>query len=388
MTQGRDHMPSNATSAARRPAKIVVVGAGPAGSTCALELRRHGVGDVVLVDRSEYPRRKVCGSGLSPLALGQLAALDLLDTMRPLHIEMRGLRVVGPGGTEVRLEGAKGAWVVPRTELDHRLVQAAIAEGVTMREGMRVTEIVRDAEGEARGVKTPDEEIEADLVVIANGSPSSFERDEHPREGIRTIVGWYQGRLPDQLGMMIWDRRLGGYYAWAFPEPGDVINIGLTLREDHEAGHHLRDLFTDILGEHFGDYASEDRQIGRWAGHPATVTHRIGPIAASREIFVGEAARLVCPGTVEGISFAMHSGRLAANAIRRSFDVERGLSLIGQKRYQVDVATQLLPTFLAGEALYQVMRQPRLVAGLTHLFDPATLAKNLSKLLGERPPEA
>jgi flavin-dependent dehydrogenase len=185
MTQGRDHMPSNATSAARRPAKVVVVGAGPAGSTCALELRRHGVGDVVLVDRSEYPRRKVCGSGLSPLALGQLAALDLLDTMRPLHIEMRGLRVVGPGGTEVRLEGAKGAWVVPRTELDHRLVQAAIAEGVTMREGMRVTEIVRDAEGEARGVKTPDEEIEADLVVIANGSPSSFERDEHPREGIR-----------------------------------------------------------------------------------------------------------------------------------------------------------------------------------------------------------
>lgn len=379
-------MPPVASSAAHRSPKIVVVGAGPAGSTCALELCRHGVGDVVLLDRSEYPRRKVCGSGLSPLALGQLAALDLLDTMRPLHIDMRGLRAIGPGGTEVRLQGAKGAWVVPRTELDHRLVRAAIDEGVTMREGTRVTEILRDGDGMARGVQThDDEEIEADLVVIANGSPSNFERDEHAREGIRTIVGWYEGRLPDQVGTMIWDRRLGGYYAWAFPEPGDVINIGITLREDHEAGHHLRDLFTEILGEHFGDLASEDRRIGKWAGHPATVTHRVGPIAAAREILVGEAARLVCPGTVEGISFAMHSGRLAANAIRRSFTVDKGLSTLGQKRYQADVVTQILPTFLAGEALYQVMRQPRLVEGLALLVDPTTLAKNLSKLLGERP---
>ena len=373
---------------AQRRSKIVVVGAGPAGATAALQLSRQGVGEVLLLDRATYPRRKVCGSGLSPNALRQLEILGLLDVIRPLHVPMKGLRAVGPAGSEIVLRGSKGAWVVPRTELDHRLVRAAVDAGAKLREGTRVTEILRDDEGRARGVKTHDEEIEADLVVVANGTPSNFERDEHPREGIRTIMGWYEGRLPDQIGAMIWDRRLGGYYAWAFPEPGDVVNIGLTLPEDHERGHDLRELFNEMLTEHFGDFASGERQIGKWAGHPATVTRRIGPIAFRREIFVGEAARLVCPATVEGISFAMQSGRLAAEAIAHSFTPDDGLSIVGQKRYQLDVATRILPTFLAGETLYQVMRRPKLVASIARMVDPERTGRLLSKLTGERPTSA
>lgn len=373
---------------AQRRAKIVVVGAGPAGATAALQLARLGVGEVELLDRATYPRRKVCGSGLSPRALRQLDTLGLLDVIRPLHIAMNGLRAVGPAGTEIVLRGSKGAWVVPRTELDHRLVQAAVDAGATLREGTRVTEILRDDEGVAHGVKTRDEEIEADLVVIANGTPSSFERDEHPREGIRTIMGWFEGRLPDDIGAMIWDLRLGGYYAWAFPEPGDVVNIGLTLREDHERGHDLRGLLDEMLADHFGDLASGQRQIGKWAGHPATVTHRVGPIAFRREVFVGEAARLVCPATVEGISFAMHSARLAADAIGRAFTPGDGLSKVGQKRYQVDVATRILPTFLAGETLYQVMRRPKLVASIARMVDPSRTGRLLATLTGERPARA
>jgi flavin-dependent dehydrogenase len=379
-----EFMMSTPTTASR-PAKIVVVGAGPAGATCALELRRHSGGEVLLLDSAHYPRRKVCGSGLSPSSLTQLEALDLLDGVRPLHLAMKGMRAIGPGGGEIILRGSKGAWVVPRTEFDHHLVQAAVAAGATLGEGTRVTGILRDPSGDACGVQTRAGDIEADLVVIATGSPSPFDLDDSPREGIRTIMGWYEGRLPDQLGTMVWSTRLRGYYAWAFPEPGDVVNIGLTIREDDPAASHLRELFTEILAEHFADYAAPGREIGRWAGHPATVTHRVGNLAAKREILVGEAARLVCPGTVEGISFAMQSGRIAAATVQRTFSVGDGLPRLAQKRYQLDVAAQMLPSFLAGEALYQAMRQPKLLQGLARLIDPQTIAGGLTKLVGEVP---
>jgi flavin-dependent dehydrogenase len=385
-----DHSNTGASSSARRAPKILVVGGGPAGAACALELSRHTAAEVVIVDRSTYPRRKVCGSGLSPFALTQLEALDMLDELRPLHVDMRSMRVVGPGGLEITLGGkapyratSKGAWVVPRAALDNRLVQAAVRHGARLLEGTRVVELVRDANQIARGVRTPDAEIEADLVVVANGSPSTFEIDDQPREGIRTIMGWWQAELPDQRAVMIWDEKLGGYYAWAFPEPGGVTNIGLTIAQDHPRARKLRELFTELLHDHFADLARPQAQLERWAGHPATVTTRIGPIAETRTLFVGEAARLVCPATIEGISFALQSGRLAARTIGRSFDVARGLSNTARRRYRFDVAASMLPKFLAGEALYRVMRSPVLRRGVTRVIDPRKVVSGLTHFVGE-----
>lgn len=371
------------TPTRRRLPKIIVVGAGPAGSACALELRRRAAAEVVLLDRATYPRRKVCGSGLSPMALTQLRHLEMLDALRDVHVEMKGLRAVGPSGSEVTLRGSKGAWVVPRAELDHRLVQAAVRRGARLLEGTRVMEVLRAPDGSARGVRTRDGEIEADLVVIANGSPSTFELDTHPREGIRTIVGWWQATLPGDLGVMIWDARLGGYYAWAFPEPGGVVNVGLTIPERFERSSGLRELFDEILGEHFQHVVGPATQLGRWAGHPATVTTRVGKIIAPRSIFVGEAARLVCPGTVEGISFALQSGCIAARTIERSFDADRGFSTAGRYFYRFELTRQMLPEFLAGEALYRVMRSPSLRGRISQLVPPRHLAKGLAHFVGE-----
>lgn len=364
---------------------MVVIGAGPAGSACALELRRRTAADVIVIDRSTYPRRKVCGSGLSPHALTQLEHLGMLDAMRPVHVEMRALQAMGPGGDAIVVRGVAGAWVVPRTELDHRLIMAAVSEGARLIEGTPVQEILHGPDGLARAVRTHDEVIEADMIVTATGSPSSFELDEHPRDGIRTIMGWWQGRLPEpSTPIMVWDARLDGYYAWAFPEPNDVVNIGLTISEDHERAHHLRELFAELLHDHFRPIVDAGEQIGRLAGHPATVTTHVGNIVTARQVFVGEAARLVCPGTVEGISFALQSGRFAAAAIASSFHADHGLSFAGQQRYRFDVAAHMLPKFLAGQALYRVMRSPVLRERLAMLGDPQRIARGLSRLLGER----
>ena len=365
-----------------RTPKVVIVGGGPAGSACAIELRRRCGADVTVIDRATYPRRKVCGSGLSPLALTQLRHLGMLDELEPLHINMCGMRAIGPSGMGFTLQGAKGAWVVPRTELDHRLLSAAAHEGAVVKEGTRVTGLEHDHFGHVRGVRTRDEVIEADLVVVANGSPSNFEIDQTPRDGIRTVMGWWKGRLEGNTGTMVWDTRLGGYYAWAFPEPGDVVNLGLTIPEDYARSSKLRELFGEILEDHFSDVVRSGEQLGRWAGHPATVTKRVGKVSTARSLYIGEAARLVCPATVEGISFALESGRIAAHAIARSLDPDRGLSRAAQQRYRVELGAKMLPVFLAGEGFYRIMRSPRARAGVVRVIDPRTAAASLASLIG------
>lgn len=377
------HVPFRRFRGTRSP-RVVIVGAGPAGAACALELRRLNAAEVLVLDRAVYPRRKVCGSGLSPMALAQLRQLEMLDALRDVHVEMKRLRAVGPSGIDVLLQGSKGAWVVPRAELDNRLVRAAMQRGAELREGTRVMEVLRGPDGSARGVRTREGEIEADLVVIANGSPSTFELDRQPRESIRTIVGWWQATLPDDAGS--WS----GTRAWVAttrgPSPSPTASSTSASRFPKatrvratcgiSSPRSSKSILDSVVGS--------AHQLGRWAGHPATVTTRIGKIVTSRSIFVGEAARLVCSGTVEGISFALESGRIAARTIARSFDVRHGFSGTAQQRYRVEVGTQMLPKFLAGEAFYRVMRSPTLRGRLSKLVAPRHVASGLAHFVGEQ----
>lgn len=343
-------------SNAKAKPKIIVVGAGPAGSSFAYTLARSMSAEVLLLDKSSYPRVKVCGSGLSPHALELLKRMELIECFARRHGEIKGLVARGPSGKDVSVRGGgKGAWVVPRVEFDNILCREAMHCGVQMRENVKVIDVLENANGVC-GVKTTDEEIEGDLVIFANGSPSRFSDDPRPRNGIRTIMGWWKDtHLPMDEAIMAWDERLEGYYAWSFPELDGTVNVGLTIPEEASAAKQLKQLFSDILDEHFGIGLQGAEQIGKWMGHPATVTTRIGDLGDHRRVFIGEAARLVSPGTVEGISFAMESGILAAEAVSRHFDPATGFSMAGQRKYKRALQTKMIPKFLAGEAFVRVM---------------------------------
>lgn len=366
-----------------RRSKIVVVGAGPAGGACSLALARAGA-EVVVLDKSQYPRVKVCGSGLSPHALVVLERLGLRDRLEPSHLHMAGITAVGPGGTRIHLRGAKGAWVVPRVVLDHTIVRAAVEAGAELHEDTKVTKLLRDDAGQVRGVATTQGMFEADLVVCANGSPSRFETESSPRHGIRTIMGWWKNarlQAPDE-GVMIWDERLDGYYAWLFPEPGDVVNIGLTIPEQGEEASRLKPLFQDLLEEHFGETLRDAEPVGKWMGHPATVTTAVGNIVEARALWCGEAARLVCPGTVEGIGFALESGMIAAARLR-GLDPRTGLRADQRARYRTSTSLQMLPKFWAGEAFTRLMRSKPTRTLAARLFGPQWLSERAAGLVGE-----
>ena len=375
----------------RKP-KIIVVGAGPSGGACALALARTGNYELHVLDKSHYPRVKVCGSGLSPHALEMLDRLAIRDRFAPKHSVIDTVLVRGPDGDQRTLHAGIAAWVVPRVELDHGIVRAAVEHGAEFREGVKVTELLRSAEGEVRGVKTEEGELEADLVVCADGSPSRFSRDEHEKTTIRTLVGWYRGTpYQGQTAHMFWDRRLAGYYAWMFPEPDGIVNIGLTIPETAPDVHRLKELFHDLIDEYWAEGVRDAELVGKWMGHPAVISHRIGPVAESRAVWVGEAARLVSPGTVEGIGFALESGIIAAGVITRGLTATEGLSPLSRAEYRGRLAASMLPKFWAGEALAHGVQIPRLRAMIEKIAEgpaAAWLNRTVQAVFGDNSDEA
>lgn len=370
----------------RKP-KVVIVGAGPSGGACALALAQTGRHELLVLDKSHYPRVKVCGSGLSPNALKMLDRLSIRARFAPLHGVIDTMVVRGPDGGEMSLAAGVEAWVVPRVELDNGIVRAAVELGAEFRESTKVVGLLRDPAGRVVGVKTETDEHEADLVVCADGSPSRFSIDERPKTTIRTLMGWWRGTpWSGRSAHMVWDRRLAGYYAWMFPEPGGVVNIGLTIPEDAPEAGRLKALFQEILDEHWGEGLRDAEQVGKWMGHPAVVTNSVGTLAESHAVWVGEAARLVSPGTVEGIGFALESGIAAAGLIDRHFDLARGLSRVSIASHRARTAASMLPRFWVGEAVARGAQMPALRRlGDRVLNSPARawLDRSIAAVLGD-----
>src|SRR6266436_5671713 len=79
-----------------RDADVVVVGAGPAGSATAYHLARAGL-DVLLLEKTAFPREKVCGDGLTPRAVTQLVRMGIDTSPSAGWLHNKGLRIIGGG---------------------------------------------------------------------------------------------------------------------------------------------------------------------------------------------------------------------------------------------------------------------------------------------------
>jgi geranylgeranyl reductase family protein len=307
--------------------KVLIIGAGPAGSTAAYRLARAGFTDFLLVDRCEFPRIKPCAGGISPSAFGfiERAGLGHIIADCTPRAEMKRLDFTGPRGQRIIMADNLKAMAINRAIFDQALLNEAKKAGARFIPRFTARELVRDRSGRVAGASDRDRSIESEVTILATGCRNKGFRerycaDKRPLRLIYSRIGWWRGfALEDGTMEMIFDRDYVPHYGWVFPEGGGTVNIGVCLYEDKLKGKNVTDVFDDYLSKYHAQRLSKAVQVGRSLSFVINTTNRVRHVYANRVLFAGEAGRMCNPATGEGISFAMESGWLAAEAVIQAY---------------------------------------------------------------------
>ena len=346
------------TTADERRADVLVVGAGPAGSTAAYHLAQTGL-DVMLLDKTTFPREKVCGDGLTPRAVRQLLRLGL-DLDEPGWLRNRGLRIVG-GGHRLELPwpdlAEYPAYGLVRTRLDFDEILARHAQkaGARLREGMSVTGPVLDERtGRVRGVTArqvdeagrrsgDDVAFEAPLVLAADGSSSRLavamgipRRDDRPM-GVAVRTYYSSPRHDDdwlESWLELWDGEPGEGallpgYGWIFGVGDGTCNVGLGILNTSAAFARVdyRDLLRRWLDHTPARWGlREENRTAPVRGAALPMGFNRKPHYASGMLLLGDAGGMVNPFNGEGIAYAMESAEVAADVVVQALDRPTGPS--------------------------------------------------------------
>ena len=284
---------------------VIVVGAGPAGSTAARYAAETGL-DVLLIDkRKEIGVPVCCGEfNAAPEILASVlpnaSGLDELFPVDPALVrrEIRGAVAVSPGGREYGFE--LPGYTVDRDAFDRHLADAAVRAGAVLspdtkflgREGGRVTT--------GRG------EVEARVVVAADGPLSPVCRSagmERSAVLAPAITCRVDGEFGDRLRFFFGNRIAPGGYAWVFPKRG-CANVGL--------GVQMRGTPVPVLLRAFlasNGFSARDVQAGF-----VPVSGPIRETVRGNVLAAGDAAGQVVASNGGGIATAMICGRLAGLA--------------------------------------------------------------------------
>lgn len=294
---------------------VIIVGGGPAGSSCAWKLRDAGL-DVVIVDRANFPRDKVCAGWITPAVVEELQ-LDVADYRRervfqPITSFVTGL--IGDG--EITTDfGQPVSYGIRRCEFDNYLLRRCGArlclnESVSglRREGAAwilnerlQSPVLIGAGGHFCPIArhfVPDAKEKADSVVAAQ--EIEFEMTESQRGQCSVL-----GTRPE----LFFCSDLRGY-GWVFRK-GDFLNVGIGREHENHLSAH-RAAFVEFLQargkiprdipQHFHGHAYRLRDTPQRANEPCV-------------LLIGDSAGLADRHSGEGIRPAIESGLLAASAI-------------------------------------------------------------------------
>ncbi|HEY3465444.1 MAG TPA: geranylgeranyl reductase family protein [Amycolatopsis sp.] len=339
---------------ADQDAEVIVVGAGPAGSTVATYLARAGV-DVLLLEKTEFPREKVCGDGLTPRGVKQLIDLGIDTSEDAGWVHSRGLRIL-TGDLTLELDWPDLTSYPPygvsrtRHDFDDLLAKLAVKAGARLYERTTVTGATTSPAGRVVGVeakvgpeKTP-VHYRAPLVLACDGVSArlalsvGIQKNEKRPMGVAVRQYYKSPRHDDPFiegHLELWDRsdprdpKLLPGYGWAFPLGDGTVNVGLGMlstsasfrNTDYRA---LLRQWLDGTPEEWG--YREENAIGKVGGAGLPMGFNRTPHYRDGLLLLGDAGGMVSPFNGEGISAAMESAQIAAEVVVQALARREGPS--------------------------------------------------------------
>lgn len=305
---------------------IVIVGGGPAGSTCALALRESGL-RVALLDKAQFPRDKICGDAIPGRAIKVLEAVAperyaAIAAHPDAFWRAQRTRIfVGQRGSFYQ-NWVNEAYTARRIDWDNFLLEGVrTTTSTTLVEGVHITEV----EQVAGGLRVSDGQRawQAPIVIGADGAQSRLNRlltqdktdlDHH----IAAVRGYYTGvtGLNTDTTEIYVHADFPAAYFWVFPVGETTANVGVGMLSSRIArdGVKLRQLLeawpkrVPALAERLDNAQLE----GRVQGFGLPIGSKRRPNYGDHFMLVGDAAGLIDPLGGHGIDTAMLSGQYAA----------------------------------------------------------------------------
>lgn len=342
---------------------VVIVGGGPAGSSAACSMAKSGL-SVLLIDKSEFPRDKCCGDGLTTMALRLSEELGLnIENLKNLEVVNEAVIHFPSGKREIFPLPKKGmfAAIVPRAEYDLALIDLARELMVDVRLGLKFSSINFDGEKTFLNIEGMGE-VETSFVIAADGAWSPVRRsldlgEEQSRGEWLAFRQYISGVASGSNDLHVWfEKDLLPGYAWSFPLPNGKANVGFgVLKSQHssasETAQLARELFSrKSISETLG---SDIKLEGRQTAWPIPARINSQQLTNRSVIFVGDAAASTDILTGEGIGQALLTGILAGEAIKSGGNQKTVTSL-----YEKSVRGHLVADHRMSVALQKVLAHP------------------------------
>jgi len=358
---------------------IIIVGAGPAGCACAYELRNTAL-KIALIDKSTFPRDKICGDALSADVVNQFDRIDskLAEEFKKFaaKIDSHGVRFYAPNGDKLDVDftntnhDTAAGYISKRVDFDNFWFdQVKDLSNVTLILGSQVDDLVVTNNGVCGHVAG--NEINATIVIGADGAHSivnkrlgkiSVDKD-HYCAGLRQYYEGVEGfHSKNHIELHFYDDVLPGYF-WIFPLPEGRANVGLGMlsSEVSKKKVNLKDKLSEIISTHpnVKDRFKNAKPTENIQGYGLPIGSKKRPISGNRFLLLGDAASLIDPFTGEGIGNAMRSGRIAAEHLIKAFDQD-AFDEKFNKGYDKVIYHKMWNELRVSRSLQKLLKFPRL----------------------------
>ena len=316
----------------------IIVGAGPAGSSAAIYCNKLGL-NTLLLDKSIFPRDKICGDALSGKSVKILEELDLLQDLDKLNGAIVNRIIFGnPNHSECELHLNKSlnkrhishGFVIPRKIFDNYLFKKA-SDVSNVVSGFNVEDLIYNKSQvvgvKGKSINGEQKKYFGNIVLGADGPYSIVSRKSglYNSDMNYTAVGlrcYYENieDLTDQIELHYVNETIPGYF-WIFPAGNKKANIGVGLLKSRakKKKYNLQQILMQVINsKNFKHRFKNSKALEKPKGWNLPFGNTKRGNHGNGFLLLGDAAGLVDPFTGEGIGNAMESGKIAADIVLKA----------------------------------------------------------------------